>query len=238
MNCGKRDVVSVVDTHGTKGQQLKQWEQDPPIETASFECKCGEKFSRSEYLACHEQGGIVYEGAKVGMRGRKIEPCHYYDTVSAYAHGNTERALAVAGKPAYPPPGGTVVVGQQFRVEEHVWQVCEKVIFEGATDGFVWRCRLVSKTAKSPHVLGENVNFFTHYLLAGKNVSAQSFEEDQRASSRRELELRDECGRLATQLHETRQTMAITADALSDVMAWLGPTKVRDFEKWRARTRK
>lgn len=159
----------------------------------------------------------------------------YIPNASPNAQGNTERALAACGGPASTSEG-TLIVGQQRRVDGHVWQLCERLMYSGCINFF--RCRLVSKSAKSPYVLGENQTLSGTFLLRGEDVSHQSFEEDQRASSRRELELRDECGRLATQLRETRQTMAIASDALSDVMAWLGPTKVRDFEKWRAKTRK
>lgn len=153
---------------------------------------------------------------------------------SSQAKGNTERALAVAGGPAV-PPGGPLTIGQQRRVDGHVWQLCEQL---SIVDGDFWRCRLVSKSEKSPNILGEHQVLTGLLLERGEDVSHQSFEEDQRASSRRELDLRDECGNLATQLRETRVTLAISADALADIMAWLGPSKVREFEKWRTKTRK
>lgn len=190
---------------------------------------------------------------------------HKVTTESPHVQGNTERALAVAGGPApqrtlgqvvrdvheeiakrltedpsspLGMPPEVLVVGQRWRIDEQEWQLCEKQVYESSTDGFVWKCRLLSKTKASPYVLGEYMAFFSQYILQGENISNQPSKDDQRASTRSELELRDECGNLATQLRESRVTMQIAVDAMADVMAWLGPTKVREFEKWRTKTRK
>lgn len=186
---------------------------------------------------------------------------HKVTTESPHAQGNTERALAVAGGPApqrtlgqvvrdvheeiakrltedpsspLGMPPEVLVVGQRWRIDEQEWQLCEN------------KCTSRQRTASSgsadsspsPYVLGEYMAFFSQYILQGENISNQPSKDDQRASTRSELELRDECGNLATQLRESRVTMQIAVDAMADVMAWLGPTKVREFEKWRTKTRK
>lgn len=162
---------------------------------------------------------------------------HKVTTESPHAQEIAKRLTEDPSSPLGMPPE-VLVVGQRWRIDEQEWQLCEKQVYESSTDGFVWKCRLLSKTKASPYVLGEYMAFFSQYILQGENISNQPSKDDQRASTRSELELRDECGNLATQLRESRVTMQIAVDAMADVMAWLGPTKVREFEKWRTKTRK
>lgn len=43
----------------------------------------------------------------------------------------------------------------------------------------------------------------------------------------------DECGRLKTQLARAQETIRAQSAALLDLTAFLGPTRAREFEKWR-----
>jgi hypothetical protein len=163
--------------------------------------------------------------------GTTFDDCNQH--VSDRAKENGEKAMKVALKSDLLHVGMFV----EDTYDRHTYRLYRRCSMPDGLSG--WECNLAIKPIDSGRILGELYYFDEAFLIETfrlvKDVPVGSQEKSQ---AERIDELSNQCGHLD---HENKQhlaNLATMADALADVLAWLGPTKVREFEKWRAKTRK
>lgn len=162
--------------------------------------------------------------------GTSFDDCNQH--VSPSAKENGEKVARVL-------ESGALVVGAHIESESGcVFRLEERVLGSGGKA--FWNARLVSKPPHHGAMVGRIYTKDETFVLKNSRIVAEpnftlpktTFE------TKRDVDLADECGKLR---HEKKQLQALlqtTSEALQDVMAFLGPTRVREFERWREKTRK
>ncbi len=169
--------------------------------------------------------------------GTNMSDCNV--SASPHARENAEKANAVARKEGLLHVGMLVAIDEAYG-EGHTFRLAKRVpSLNFGEDHVGWECVLISKPVDSPRTLEDSYYFEERFIVDhGRVLRSNPAAPVEQSKVQRLDALADECGRLRHAIAEKDALLKQTADALADVMAFLGPTRTREFEKWRAKTRK